>query len=142
VKNDPERFAKWTADQDARKSNLRAMYSRNMLFEVAGCGHKQIVGCHPHTKGSAVYPDWADCSEVQRVPDGDPSGIGPAPKVPKGMVTLSVTTAGAKVFLVTGSKRRPIYGMQLDLEVDLTKDWTIVATKPGYADFTRHVETG
>ncbi len=61
VKSDAARYAKWKADQDADRERLHAMYARNTMFEVNGCGRMEIFACQPHRNGDVVYPDWADC---------------------------------------------------------------------------------
>jgi len=64
VKNDPARLAKWTADQDAELAQRRASYADHRFFELKGCGHTELDDCRPHHAHGAVYPNWADCSEV------------------------------------------------------------------------------
>lgn len=31
----------------------------------AQCGHTQIFDCRPHHTNGAIYPEWANCSEVK-----------------------------------------------------------------------------
>jgi serine/threonine-protein kinase len=58
-------------------------------------------------------------------------------KVIKGRATVSLMTPGAKVFLVSGSDRRELPTLPMSIDLDPSKQWSLVATKPGYADFTQ-----
>jgi hypothetical protein len=46
VKSDPGRLAKWKADEDERIERLRGGYSDYEMFEVSGCDHTSVLGCH------------------------------------------------------------------------------------------------
>jgi hypothetical protein len=137
VKDDPGRLARWQADQDAERESRRRSYSSNTMIEVTGCGHSQIVACRPHHQGSATYPDWADCRAPERVPGGGPADPGMTAKLTRGKVSISLGTPGAKVFLVSGSDRREI--SVLPVSLDVTDEWSVVGTKPGYTDYTQRV---
>jgi hypothetical protein len=67
VRDDPARYAKWNADQEAERQTQRAAYAGHKLVELDGCGHTEIQDCRPHHAHGAVYPDWADC-EVLKPP--------------------------------------------------------------------------
>jgi hypothetical protein len=58
-------------------------------------------------------------------------------KVIKGRATVSLATPGAKVFLVSGSDRRELPTLPMQIDLDPAKQWTLVATKAGYADYTQ-----
>jgi len=58
-------------------------------------------------------------------------------KVIKGRATVSLATSGAKVFLVSGSDRRELPTLPMQIDLDPAKQWTLVATKAGYADYTQ-----
>lgn len=65
VKNDPARLAKFEADQEASRESWRRGYGGYDMFEVTGCGHEAIMGCHhPSTRRSnstagTVTCDWS-----------------------------------------------------------------------------------
>ncbi|HEY8074722.1 MAG TPA: hypothetical protein VIF62_11440 [Labilithrix sp.] len=40
------------------------------LFDLEGCNHTLLLDCRPHHANGAVYPDWADCSDVKPAHDG------------------------------------------------------------------------
>jgi serine/threonine-protein kinase len=58
-------------------------------------------------------------------------------KVIKGRATVSLATAGASVFLVSGSDRRELTTLPVSIDLDPSKQWSLVATKAGYSDFTQ-----
>jgi len=58
-------------------------------------------------------------------------------KVVKGRATVSLATPGAKVFLVSGSDRRELPTLPMSIDLDPAKQWSLVATKAGYADYTK-----
>jgi serine/threonine-protein kinase len=58
-------------------------------------------------------------------------------KVVKGRATVTLATPGAKVFLVSGSDRRELPTLPMSVDLDPSKQWSLVATKVGYADFTQ-----
>jgi hypothetical protein len=58
-------------------------------------------------------------------------------KVVKGRATVSLATPGAKVFLISGSDRRELPTLPMQIDLDPSKQWSLVATKPGYSDYTQ-----
>jgi serine/threonine-protein kinase len=59
-------------------------------------------------------------------------------KVVKGKATISLGTPGAKVFMVSGSDRRELTPLPISVDIpDTSKQWSIVASKPGYNDYTQ-----
>lgn len=58
-------------------------------------------------------------------------------KVIKGRATVSLSTPGAKVFLVSGADRRELPTLPMSIDLDPSKQYSLVATKPGYADYTQ-----
>jgi hypothetical protein len=64
VKADPGRYEKWKADRQQQLEIERYRYTQNTMFEVTGCQHTQILGCHAHRNGNKTYPNWPDCTEV------------------------------------------------------------------------------
>jgi hypothetical protein len=61
-------------------------------------------------------------------------------KVLKGKVTVTLGTPGAKVFLVSGSDRRELPQLPVSIDIpDATKPWTLMASKPGFADYSQAV---
>ena len=58
-------------------------------------------------------------------------------KVIKGRVTVSLGTPGAKVFLISGSDRRELPTLPMSINLDPAKQWSLVATRAGYNDFSQ-----
>jgi len=58
-------------------------------------------------------------------------------KVIKGRATVTLDTPGAKVFLVSGSDRRELPQLPMSIDLDPSKQWSLIGTKPGYTDFTQ-----
>ncbi len=58
-------------------------------------------------------------------------------KVIKGRATVTLATQGAKVFLVSGSDKRELPQLPMSIDLDPSKQWSLVATKTGYSDFTQ-----
>ncbi len=56
-------------------------------------------------------------------------------KVVKGRATVSLATPGAKVFLVSGSDRRELPTLPMSVDLDPSKQYSLMATKAGYNDF-------
>jgi hypothetical protein len=74
VKADPGRYEKWKADQQERLDDERRTYARNTMFEVGGCDHAQILGCHPHVKRPGLVSTISpDCTEVAPRPSASGS---------------------------------------------------------------------
>jgi len=57
-------------------------------------------------------------------------------KVIKGRATVTLATPGAKVFLVSGSDRRELPTLPMSIDLEPSKQYSLVATKTGYSDFT------
>jgi len=58
-------------------------------------------------------------------------------KVVKGRATVTLATPGAKVFLVSGSDRRELPTLPMSIDLDPAKQWSLVATRAGYNDYTQ-----
>jgi len=58
-------------------------------------------------------------------------------KVVKGRATVTLATPGAKVFLVSGSDKRELPTLPMSIDLDPSKQWSLVATKTGYNDFAQ-----
>jgi len=86
VKNDPERYARWKEDQAAN----RAVYARDRVFAVSGCGHRQLLACHAHHRGAAVFPGWPDCTEIS-----DPDAGADAGAAPLALADLATASIGS-----------------------------------------------
>jgi hypothetical protein len=56
-------------------------------------------------------------------------------KVITGKATISSATPGARVFIVSGSDRREVLAMPMSVDLDATKPWSLVGTKPGFNDY-------
>jgi serine/threonine protein kinase len=60
-------------------------------------------------------------------------------KVLKGKATISLGTAGARVFLVSGTDRRELPMLPISVDIDTAKTWSLQATKVGYADYNQAI---
>jgi hypothetical protein len=60
-------------------------------------------------------------------------------KVVKGKATISLGTPGAKVFIVSGSDRRELPILPISVDIDTSKQWSLVASKPGYGDYNQPI---
>jgi hypothetical protein len=60
-------------------------------------------------------------------------------KVIKGKATISLGTVGAKVFIVSGSDRRELPTLPISVDIDTSKQWSLVASKPGFADYNQPI---
>jgi hypothetical protein len=60
-------------------------------------------------------------------------------KVLKGKATISLTTPGARVFLISGADRRELPMLPISVDIDTTKTWALQATKLGYADYNQPI---
>jgi serine/threonine-protein kinase len=56
-------------------------------------------------------------------------------KVLKGKATINLGTAGAKVYLVSGSDRREFPTLPISVDLDPAKPWVLEATKTGFTDY-------
>jgi hypothetical protein len=60
-------------------------------------------------------------------------------KVIKGKATISLGTPGAKVFMVSGSDRRELISLPISVDIDTSKQWSLVASKPGFTDYNQPI---
>jgi serine/threonine-protein kinase len=60
-------------------------------------------------------------------------------KVVKGKATISLGTPGARVFIVSGSDRRELPALPISVDIDTSKQWSLVASKPGYNDYNQPI---
>jgi len=60
-------------------------------------------------------------------------------KVLKGKATISLGTPGAKVFIVSGSDRRELPVLPISVDIDTSKQWSLVASKPGFSDYNQPI---
>jgi serine/threonine-protein kinase len=60
-------------------------------------------------------------------------------KVVKGKATISLGTPGARVFIVSGSDRRELPALPISVDIDTSKQWSLVASKPGYSDYNQPI---
>jgi serine/threonine-protein kinase len=56
-------------------------------------------------------------------------------KVIKARATVTLATPGARVFLVSGSDRRELVTLPMAVDLEPSKQYSLVATKAGYSDF-------
>jgi hypothetical protein len=85
VKNDPERYAKWKADREAVIASRKARYDGYTIWEVTGCGHTDLLGCHEYVShhGGATYSGGPPVCTVARPPPVTLAAIGTAPLTDK-----------------------------------------------------------
>ena len=60
-------------------------------------------------------------------------------KVVKGKATISLGTPGARVFIVSGSDRRELPALPISVDIDTSKQWSLVASKPGFNDYNQPI---
>jgi serine/threonine-protein kinase len=61
-------------------------------------------------------------------------------KVVKGKATITQgTPAGAKVYIVSGADRRELPTLPISVDIDTSKQWSLVASKPGFADYNQPI---
>ncbi|MDP9001874.1 MAG: hypothetical protein M3O46_17375, partial [Myxococcota bacterium] len=60
-------------------------------------------------------------------------------KVLKGKATISLSTPGARVFLVAGADRRELPMLPISVDIDTGKTWSLLATRPGYGDYNQPI---
>jgi serine/threonine-protein kinase len=60
-------------------------------------------------------------------------------KVLRGKATITLTTLGARVYLVSGSDRRELPTLPISVDIDTTKTWSLEASKPGYDDLRQPI---
>ena len=60
-------------------------------------------------------------------------------KVVKGKATISLLTAGARVFLVTGADRRELLTLPIAVDIDTSKSWSLEASKTLYDDYKKDI---
>jgi serine/threonine-protein kinase len=60
-------------------------------------------------------------------------------KVLKGKATINLGTAGANVYLVSGSDRRELRSLPISVDIDTAKAWSLQASKPGYSDYSQAI---
>ncbi|MGH7272723.1 MAG: PEGA domain-containing protein, partial [Polyangiaceae bacterium] len=61
-------------------------------------------------------------------------------KVLKGKATISLGTAGARVYLVSGSDRRELPMLPISVDIDTTKAWSLEASRPGFIDYKQAID--
>jgi hypothetical protein len=61
-------------------------------------------------------------------------------KVIKGKATVTLATAGAKVFLVSGTDRRALLTFPISVDIDTKKKWQLEATKTGFNELKQPVD--
>ncbi len=60
-------------------------------------------------------------------------------KVIKGKATITLGTPGAKVYLVSGTDRRELPAMPISVDIDTSKQWSLVASKFGFSDYNQPI---
>ena len=61
-------------------------------------------------------------------------------KVVKGKATITQgNPAGAKVYIVSGTDRRELPTLPISVDIDTSKQWSLVASKVGFADYNQPI---
>ncbi len=61
-------------------------------------------------------------------------------KVVKGKATITQgNPPGAKVYIVSGTDRRELPSLPISVDIDTSKQWSLLATKPGFADYNQPI---
>jgi PEGA domain len=60
-------------------------------------------------------------------------------KVLKGKATVSLSTPGARVFLISGIDRRELPMLPISVDIDTTKNWALQASRPGFIDYNQPI---
>jgi serine/threonine-protein kinase len=60
-------------------------------------------------------------------------------KVVKGKATISLTTPGAKVYLVSGNDRRELPTLPISVDIDTSKQWMLEAVKFGFLEYKQPI---
>jgi hypothetical protein len=60
-------------------------------------------------------------------------------KVLKGKATVSLSTPGARVFLISGTDRRELPMLPISVDIDTTKNWALQANRPGFIDYNQPI---
>jgi serine/threonine-protein kinase len=58
-------------------------------------------------------------------------------KVVKGKATPVLETSGARVFIVSGSDHWELPALPISVDLDTSKQWSLVASKPGFNDYNQ-----
>jgi serine/threonine-protein kinase len=61
-------------------------------------------------------------------------------KVVKGKATLALETRGAKLSIVSGTDHWELPGLPISVDIDTSKQWSLVASKPGFNDYNKPVD--
>jgi hypothetical protein len=125
---------------NAKVSDLRAWVDDKEVGSVPG----EVGGLAPgeHTLRVAGNPAFAPYEQKILVPAGQMVDVTVAPPVAQGTLRVErgVDAAGARVFLQVGSERRRLVSLPTTLEVQPKPDMMLIATKPGYQEFSRPIE--
>ena len=93
-----------------------------------------------HTLKFAASERYAELEKTVTVEAGKPLDVGPIVlKVKKGVAKVSLNTLGARVFLVSGAKRKELSSMPVTLDIDTSEQWVIEASKPNMIDFRQAI---
>jgi serine/threonine-protein kinase len=60
-------------------------------------------------------------------------------QVVKGKATFSLQTPGASLFLVSGGDRWVLPALPISVDIDTSKPWSLVASKPGFDDYDKPI---
>jgi hypothetical protein len=60
-------------------------------------------------------------------------------RVLKGKATVSLSTPGARVFLISGTDRRELPMLPISVDIDTSKNWALQASRVGYLDYNQPI---
>jgi serine/threonine-protein kinase len=60
-------------------------------------------------------------------------------RVLKGKATVSLSTPGARVFLISGTDRRELPMLPISVDIDTSKNWALQASRIGYLDYNQPI---
>lgn len=92
-----------------------------------------------HTLKLAGSDRYAPFEKKITVAKGEVQDLSLPLKVVKGKATINLGTAGARVYLVSGTDRREFPTLPISVELDPAKPWVLEATKAGFNDFRQTI---
>lgn len=98
------------------------------------------VAAGPHTLKFVAGERYAELEKPITVEAGKPLDVSAVLlKVKKGVAKVSLNTPGARVFLVSGAKRKELANLPLSIDIDTSEPWALEASKPNMVDFRQAI---
>jgi len=100
------------------------------------------VPADPKLAEEAPVRPRSEGTERQPDPPGEEQSVEPKPEVKLGLATITQgqNADGASVSLVSGVERRPLPRLPITVQIPIDNDYSIVASKPEFADFEVSLE--